>query len=546
MDDIFYNSEETEQDAIVTAGQENFITYSQLVMDDYDPGDFHLTMGHALEQVAEGKIKRLMIFAPPRHGKSRTVTELFPAYYIGKYELIHNHTTGVIVVGYAEEKAKDFGKNTLGFMKSDAHREIFPHSLIDKSTDSKTRFSTVGGSNYYAVGVGGQLTGRGATLIIIDDPYKNLEEAKSDVYQKKLEGFWTSTLRSRLENDGAIILIYTRWSDGDIADFLLEQEEEESTGEEDDPYKWRILDFSALIETEEQKRKDPLERDFGDPLWPERISKKNLLQIKKEVGPKVWSALYQQEPFISDGDIFKRDWFQFYDPEEHARLGIVPDQKAMSWDMSFSGKKSSDPVVGLAGYRIGSNLYLTDRTTGRWNYAEAKKAFLAFCIKHPGYLEKWIENKANGPAIISDLKNVIPGLIPVNPEALGNVSSKQGRWEAAAAAVESGNVYLPYNAWWTNEFLNKVCKVPNAKHDDDADALSQFIIMSIGYQNLDAMLKYFESMGRKLGVGEDKMQEEFERQMEAEMKLEAQEQARLLELMKQEKDPEINEFFGMV
>lgn len=537
-------TEESDVDPLIEAGQNSLIAYAQLVKPNYKPGRHHYLIARELEKVAFGKTKRLMIFAPPRHGKTELATQIFPAWYGGLYsgndEAFPGATPGGMIFGYNQDKANDFGREILGYMQTKEHRQIFPNAAIKQDREAIASFETVNKFKYFCTGQGGSCTGRGGTILVGDDPYKNRQDADSGVFKKTFEEWFTSTWRTRLEGDGAMVLIFTRWNYDDIGKFLLDRDIEEDIEEF---YRWKVLKLNALIESEEEAAVDPLQRKLGEALWPEKYSAKILLQIKKEVGPRDWRALYKQDPTAKEGDVFQRSWFHFYRKEELKTWEV--EKEASSWDMGFAKTETSDFTVGLEGslVLIGEErkLALTHRTKGRMNFTDAKKAMVSRAVLNPMISQWYVENKANGPAIITDLNGVIYGLTPVNPEEVG---SKDSRHQAAATHVEAGKVLLPQGEHWVEDFLDCICQVPNGQYDDDADALSQFVIKEFGVPNLDALLKYYELMAKKDGAG-DELQKEQALMAKAELKMEEEEKNLLEELAK--KDPEVkNEFFGMV
>jgi predicted phage terminase large subunit-like protein len=441
----------------------------------------HALIGVKLRQVMRGEIKRLMIFAPPRHGKSELATQIFPSFYFG-----HFPQKSVIVCAYNQDKADDFGRETLKYMQSNEYLSLFPPECqVSPNSESIKRFQTNGGGNYYAVGVGSGITGRGGHIIIIDDPYKSRKEADSEGYNDDLWTYYKSTLFTRLMtdeqgNEGSIVLIQTRWNSKDLAWNLIQQQQEEQNLP-----KWEVLNLVALIEDEEQQTSDPLGRKANEALWPERYPAPLLLQIKSSIGTREWQSQYAQDPIDAEGAIFHREWFKFFcfigcDGNHKDECVFFPDEKFQeyqSWDMSYKKTATSDYVVGYSGVTYRGRLFVTDRSKFRGNLPTTVDKFREFCQTHPILATKYVEAKANGQAVIDTLSGEIPGIVPVHPERVGD---KESRWQAAAPAVQSGNVLFPRNASWTNDALDWICSVPGAKYDDDADAISQLIIMTLG------------------------------------------------------------------
>jgi predicted phage terminase large subunit-like protein len=490
MTEILENSAEYDEEEVDWAelGRSSLINYAICQKDNYRPGKHHHIIGRELEKVMRGETKRLMIFAPPQHGKSELATQLFPAYYYGFYP-----KNALIVGGYAQDKADDFGRATKGYMDSEVYSALFPNTSISPLSDSIRRFATTQGGTYFAAGIGGAITGRGANGLILDDPYKNREEADSDSRNELIKDWWKSTFRTRLRGDGFIVIIQTRWNKRDLVQFLLDTEG-------DNPkYRWKIVNLVAMVEDEEDAANDPLKRKIGQSLWPDVFPPEIMEQMKIDVGSRDWNALYQQRPSDAKGDIYQRAWFRYYksancNNSEHtfSRLPEQLDETAQVWDCSFKKTVTSDFVVGLAGARKGANLYLLDRSKKRNDMPGTKRQILEFSNKWPFIMWKGVEDKANGPAVISELQKDLPGLV-----SMDSVDGKPARWHATAPAVESGNVFLPCCTHWTDDFIEVCASVPSGKYDDDADALAYLILKLLG-RRLTGMLDWMKDRVLKM------------------------------------------------
>lgn len=261
----------------------SLLAYASAVDPDYRAGAPHAVIAAALEAVERCEITRLLILAPPRHGKSRLASELFPAWWKGR-----NPRRDVVHATYAQDLADDFGRKIRGLMGTPQHLALFPESEVSRESDSIRRFHTVSGGAYYAAGVGGPITGRGGHLLLLDDPYKNRAEADSPVIRRATQDWYTSTFRTRLMNigkRGCIVIILTHWHDQDIAGFLIR--EAQAGGEP-----WTVLKLTARAE-----EGDVLGRPAGAPLWPEGgFDDEYLTQMEAAVGPRDWAALFQQRP----------------------------------------------------------------------------------------------------------------------------------------------------------------------------------------------------------------------------------------------------------
>jgi predicted phage terminase large subunit-like protein len=275
----------------------SLLGYAAYQWPGYNAAHHHRLIAAKLEAVERGEIKRLMIFMPPRHGKSMLASEFFPAWYLGR-----NPSNYVIAATYAQDLADDFGRKVRNQIKDETFAGIFPGIALREDSSAVRRFhisqpvdalQTSQAGAYFAVGVGGPLTGRGAHLLLIDDPVKNREEAESKVIRDRTQNWYTSTAYTRLMPGGAIIVIQTRWHESDLGGWLLEEHKHEN---------WEVLDLPAISAE-------------GKALWPEQYDVKALDDIRKAIGPRDWSALYQQRPTPETGEFFRTEWFKSYATE---------------------------------------------------------------------------------------------------------------------------------------------------------------------------------------------------------------------------------------
>lgn len=467
-----------------------------------------LLLATYLEKVANGEIKRLLITMPPRHGKSETTSKLFPAWYIGK----NKGKKTVALATYGQDLSNEIGIALQQRMNSDVYKEIFPESIPSDTANSIKRLVTINGGGYIATAVGGALTGKGGHLRILDDPNKNREDAESDLEQKKQWDWWTSVFMTRGEvdirddggtagdDDSPIIVILTRWTDKDIAYRLLQmQKEQEEAGINGD--RWTVLNLEAICESEDDPLGRPVVADINDPttwtdasaLWPEKVSASMLAKLRWAVGPRDFNSLYQQRPSSAQGELFKKDRWQFYQE-------VPPecDRPVQSWDCNYKETDGSDYAVGLvARSRKKTSIYLIDRFKGRWSFPILCQKVIEAKRLYPDTTAIWIEQKANGQPTIDTLSKEVPGIIGVEPKVLG---SKNARWSAAANYQNAGNIYLPLNAPWVEDFIEAMAPVPNGKFDDDADSFAQLVLMELGQPSVDALLRHMEKMLAEQGV----------------------------------------------
>ncbi|MGO9449996.1 MAG: phage terminase large subunit [Candidatus Binataceae bacterium] len=396
-----------------------------------------------LEAVEHGALDRVVVCMPPRHGKSLIASQLFPAWYLGR-----NPGRSIIAAAYGSELATDYGRRVRNFVAARLHREIFPGCTIADDSDSVHRFHTTAGGAYFALGAGGAITGRGADLLLIDDPIKNRDDANSPAFRRSLQGWYESVAYPRLEPGGAVVLIQTRWHEDDLAGWLLREHATEN---------WQVITLPALAESA-----DSLGRLEGEPLWPERFSFKALARIRTSIGGAAFVSLYQQRPAAAQGNIFRRDWFVPYGgPIECTRT-------VFSLDCAFKAGQSNDYSVRavLSESKTGYHIRLISR--GRWEFPELKRQAVALAaIWRPNAV--LVEDAASGQSLIQALRaeTRLP-ILPVRP-----LGDKVARAHAVSPLVESGRVCVPEAAPWLNDFLDEVASFPAAPHDDQVDALTQ-------------------------------------------------------------------------
>ena len=257
----------------------------------YEPNWHHEIIANELENIeahGDREYKVLLVFVPPRHGKSELCSIGFPAWYLGR-----NPDKEIITVSYSAELAQDFGSKTRGIVGSEAYKAIF-NLTLKEDEQAKAKWRTNRGGSYTSVGVGGAITGRGADVLLFDDPIKNREEAESEVYREKVWQFFTSTAFTRLEPGGVVVVILTRWHVDDLAGRILANEELSK--------RCKIIHFPAIATEQETYR------EVSEALWPERFNIAALTEIKNTVGPYDWHALYQGSPVLTENQEFRNEW----------------------------------------------------------------------------------------------------------------------------------------------------------------------------------------------------------------------------------------------
>jgi hypothetical protein len=260
--------------------------YAVALWPDFEVARHHQTIIEKLEAVERGEIKRLMIFMPPRHGKSLLSTQIFPSWYLGR-----NPARGIITASYAQDLADDFGRRVRNLLDEPLHRATFPACRLSEDSRAANRFGTTAGGTYFSVGVGAAITGRGAHLLLIDDPIKGAEEARSETVRRSLKEWYSSVARTRLQPGGAIVIIQTRWHEDDLAGWLLNEHGGEG---------WDVLSMPAIAETDEPFRK------AGEALWPSKFPVSELELIRREAGGAVWRRKAQSSSVTSGDTTIRR------------------------------------------------------------------------------------------------------------------------------------------------------------------------------------------------------------------------------------------------
>lgn len=409
---------------------------------------------HQLMRVHHGEISRLLINQPPRSLKSICVSVAYVAWLLGQ-----DPRRRIIVVSYANELALELHRQFRTIVDSEWYRALFP--AMRPARDSGLELVTTLGGGRYATSVGGTLTGRGADLIIIDDPLK-AEEAMSEAARKRAIDWYTGTLVSRLNDKkhGPIVVVMQRLHEDDLAGHLIEQGG------------WEHLELPAIA-TEDAVIALPggksTRRKTGDVLHPEREGEQALQRIREEIGSLMFSAQYQQRPVPLEGNLIRRDWFTFYDrPPEKEMQRIV-----QSWDIAMTTGNANDYSVCTTWLRSKDDYYLLDVFRDRLTYPNLRRKVPALAAKFEARTIL-IEDAGPGMALLQDLRRDLPtGMVrPIGQKPQG---SKQDRMVAQSAKIEAGHVHLPREAAWLDTFLLELLGFPNSRYDDQVDSVSQFL-----------------------------------------------------------------------
>lgn len=440
--------------------RKHMLDFAVYTRNHYRPNWHHRRLCEALDLFTQRKLRRLMVFMPPRHGKSELVSRCLPAFLLGR-----DPDASIIATSYSSSLASRMNRDVQRIMDADPYRRVFPESeLSDKNVVSgapgtwlrnATMFEVVGRrGSYRCAGVGGGITGMGADFGLIDDPIKNQEEAYSINFRDRLWDWYISTFYTRLESEeSCILLTLTRWHEDDLAGRLLKQMAEDGGADQ-----WHVVSFPAVRETMVDSR-DP--RDVGDALWPQRFPLE-ILEKNKANGTYFWNALFQQRPAPIEGSIVQRDWIKHY-----RHLPDNAKEWIMSWDLTFKETRSGSFVCGQVWCRTRAEYFLIDQVRERLDFPSTIDAIRKMADKYPQCRAILIEDKANGPAVIAALRREISGIIPVQAK-----DSKEARLHSVTPLLEAGNVYFP-DERWVDDLVEELVAFPNGAHDDQVDALSQ-------------------------------------------------------------------------
>ena len=434
--------------------QEDFLKFVHTMWPGFINGRHHKVMARKFEEIASGKIKRLIINMPPRHTKSEFASYLLPAWFLGKYpnkKIIQTSNTAELAVG--------FGRKVRNLVGSEQYAKIFPNVNLRQDSKAAGRWSTNKDGEYFAIGVGGTVTGKGADLLIIDDPHSEQEAAlaagDASVFDKVYE-WYTSGPRQRLQPGGSIVVVMTRWAKRDLTGRILQ-----SSIEKDGNDEWEVIDFPAILPSDK-------------PLWPEFWSLEELEALRSELPVSKWNAQYQQSPTSEQGAIVKREWWKEWKNEDPPRCEFV----IQSWDTAFLKTERSDysacttwGVFYINENPNDANIILLDSFKRRMEFPELKeKAFNHYKQWEPDAFV--VEAKASGAPLIFELRAMG---IPVQEFTPSRGNDKMVRINSVADLFASGKVWAP-STRWADELIEEMASFPNAENDDLVDSATQALI----------------------------------------------------------------------
>lgn len=448
--------------------------------ENYTLTKFHSFLAKVCETVVkrieEGRKVKICLSVPPQHGKSCTVTETLPSWFIGR-----NPDMRCICTGYNADMAEKFGDRNREKVKRYG-KEIFGIEVSD-SQDNKTLFNIkdhLGG--LYSAGITGGLTGNQGALIIIDDPFKNGIEAKNQAVRDNIwQIFCDSILTRQRGNGNAIIVIHTRWHEDDLIGRIIKNDKNNE---------WLIINIPCIAEENDRY----LHRKIGETLCPELGFDAQWVQnIKNTVGQATFYALYQGKPFIDGGNIIKRQDIMFYNSNS---CPAQFQEIVLSCDLSFGNvKKDNDPYCMTLWGRNGGNHYLLKVLDKRASFSDTNRAIMIICNEYPQLKKKIIEAKANGNATIETLNKEIGGFVPFDPKG----ESKESRLNLVSPYFEAHNIYFPDESVLSNieEYVQELIKFPNAVHDDFVDTISQYLLnYEYRYTGKIVTDKYYTAMNK--------------------------------------------------
>ncbi len=433
------------------AAQTRFLPFVREVWPTFISGSHHAKMAEAFERVAAGTCKRLIINMPPRHTKSEFASYLLPAWFLGKFP--HKK---VIQTSHTAELAVGFGRKVRNLVDTEQYHKIFPDLELQSDSKAAGRWNTSKGGDYFAIGVGGAVTGKGADLLIIDDPHSEQEaalaEVNPDIYDKTYE-WYTSGPRQRLQPGGAIVVVMTRWSKKDLTGQVLKSAAQRG-GEE-----WEVIEFPAIMPS-------------GVPLWPQFWSLKELAALREELPNAKWMAQYQQAPTSDVSAIVKRDWWRTWEKDDPPSCEFT----LMAWDTAFEKSQRADysalTTWGVFYHpddngQLQANIILLNAFRERMEFPRLKQK----AIEH---YRDWepdsviIEKKASGAPLIYEMRSMG---IPVQEFTPSRGNDKISRLNAVSDLFASGRVWAPATRW-AEEVIDEVASFPGGDHDDYVDSVS--------------------------------------------------------------------------
>ena len=443
--------EELEKRDFQEKSTSTFMEFVRAIWTDFIDGNHHKQMAAAFDEIASGKLKRLIINMPPRHTKSEFASHLFPAYLLGK-----NPKLKIIEATHTADLAINFGRKVRDLIYGDEYKELFPETELKADSRSAGKWLTSQGGEYYAAGIGGALAGRGADLFIIDDPHSE-QDAMSDKALEEAYEWFMSGPRQRLQPGGAIVIVMTRWSKKDLTGRLIKKMTQDEGADQ-----WKLIEFPAILPS-------------GKSLWENFWSLEELQTIKASVSPSKWASQYMQRPTGEGISIIPKDWFMIWDQDKPPAC----DYLIQSYDTAFLKSERADfTAITTWGVfypegKIGeehyngdeAHLVLLDCIKERFDFPELKnEALRLYDYWEPDTVI--IESKASGIPLVQELRRVG---IPVNTFSPGKGQDKIARLNAVSPIFQDGRIWVPETRWG-EELMEEVSDFPGGENDDLVDA----------------------------------------------------------------------------
>jgi predicted phage terminase large subunit-like protein len=444
--------------------RQGLLAFTKYTKPDYEINWHHRIVAQKLDDVLAGKIRRLMIFEPPQHGKSEQVSRRFPAFALGR-----NPNLRIIGWTYSDSLAQAMSRDVQKVMDTREYARLFPETRLAEGKDTEKRtqgqFEVVGGRGYYiGAGIMGSITGKTSDIGLIDDPIKNRAEAESEVYRERVWDQYVSAFATRQFGDkGAIIICLTRWHEDDLAGRLLQLAKDNPDADQ-----WEVLSFSAIAEVDDGHRR------IGDSLWPAKYPLAELRRRRAGMGEYDWAALYGQKPSPSGGGLFKEEWFagKFVD------AAPVVARRARGWDTAAT-EDGGDYTVGVKIAEASGIFYVEDVTRGQWTPGVAEQK-METQFELDGKLCAQREEQEGGAAGKSVIEAHIKKFAGVNFQGVPTTGSKVTRSKPFRIQCEAGNVRIVRDGGrggvegrgWNADYIKELCSFPTGKHDDQIDGSS--------------------------------------------------------------------------
>jgi len=440
---LYYKTKKKEE-----AVYNDFLSFVKHVWPDFIQGEHHMKVAKKFNELAQGKIKRLIINMPPRHTKSEFASYLLPAWMVGR-----NPKLKIIQTTHTTELAVRFGRKAKTLLDSPEYQQIFKTRLREDS-QAAGRWETEQGGEYYAAGVGSAITGRGADLLIIDDPHSEQDALNLSALEKAFE-WYTSGPRQRLQPGGKIVVVMTRWSTKDLTGMLLNSQKNIKSD------KWELIEFPAFLPS-------------GNSLWPEYWDADELESVKASISLQKWNAQWMQNPTSEEGAIIKREWWKKWTSNNIPKLEHV----IQSYDTAFTKKETGD-YSAITTWGVfhpdqdsGPQLILLDALKGRYEFPELKRVALEQ-YKYWSPESVIIESKASGLPLTHELRRMGIPVLNFTPSK-GN--DKNSRVNSVAPLFESGIIWAPTDEDFAQEVIEECAAFPYGEHDDLVDSMTQALM----------------------------------------------------------------------